>query len=150
MVILENIKKSIISNKKIYFFLLLYSFLTFPIFILSMMCISLSPSSGGVIGVFGVVLFLGTIVSLLTLGITLGVKMFRITQMFLFPNISLFVCTFISVLLTHIILLGSSYKVHEVFAVTIALCSLPIISSLICLINKRNGKRKTDKNSQLD
>ena len=149
MVILENIKKSIISNKKIYFFLLLYSFLTFPIFILSMMCISLSPSSGGVIGIWGVVLFLGTIVSLLTLGITLGVKMFRITQMFLFPNISLFVCTFISVLLTHIILLGS-YKMSEVFAIAIALCALPIISSLICLISKISKKRKTNKNSELE
>ena len=149
MAIVENVKKSIINNKKIYFFLLLYSFLTFPILILSMMYISLSLFSGGVIGIWGVVLFLGTIVALLMSGITLGVKMFRITQMFLFPNISLFVCTFISVLLTHIILLGS-YKMSEVFAIAIALCALPIISSLICLISKISKKRKTNKNSELE
>lgn len=148
MAIVENVKKSIINNKKIYFFLLLYSFLTFPILILSMIYISL-PSPGGVIGIWGVVLFLGTIVALLMSGITLGVKMFRITQMFLFPNIFLFVCTFISVLLTHIILLGS-YKMSEVFAIAIALCALPIISSLICLISKISKKRKTNKNSELE
>ena len=148
--IIENIKKSIISNKKIYFLLLLYSFLTFPILVLSMICISVSPSSGGVIGVWGIALFIGTIVALLILGITLGVKMFRDTQMFLFPNIYIFVCTFISVLLTHIMLLGSSFNVYEVFAITIALCALPILSSLICLIRKIKGERNDNKNLHLD